>query len=478
MQNLALQIASCLLIAVGSINAQPDSLWSHVYGGEGGERCGEIIQTADCGYVMAGTTSSFGAGSEDFMLIKTNAEGELLWLRTYGSELSEWCFSLIQTSDGGFAMTGRRAGNCWLVRTDEEGDTLWTKTYGGLRQDACNSIIETADGGFALAGSSTSNQNANFNFWLIVTDEEGDSLWSRHYGSYLREHCNSLVQTDDGGFALAGFCINDDSNHDFLLIKTDIEGDSLWSRTFDRVQMDECNSLVQTYDGGLALAGWSWPVDADDDFWLVKTDNEGDLLWSRTYGGDSGEFCRSIIQVQDGGLVLAGSTNSFGAGSNNFWIVKTDEGGDSLWSQTFGCERGESCNSVIQTSDGGFALAGETRSFDDGAEDIWLVKTAPNPDFIPETGIVLLPSSLTLSGAYPNPFNSTTTVKYNIPYASYASLNLYNLSGQLVRTIVSDRITAGVHRTILNGSDMASGLYVIQLQSTGRSISRKVLLIK
>ncbi len=173
-------------------------------------------------------------------------------------------------------------------------DFLWSHTYGTRGHQACQSIIQTGNGGFALAGYT----GGAGEFWLVRTDADGDSLWSRTFGGEYTDGCRSIIQTVDGGFALAGYIGTFGGwNSDFLLVKTDDEGNSQWSRTFSRKEKNECQSIIQTSDGGFALAGYTWSFGArNHDFWLVKTDDEGNSLWSRAFGGRGEDKCNSIIQ--------------------------------------------------------------------------------------------------------------------------------------------------------------------------------------
>ena len=202
-------------------------------------------------------------------------------------------------------------------------DSLWSRTFGGSLGDACYSMQQTTDGGYILAGSA---QSFGSNAWLLKTDENGDSIWSQTYSGSIR----SVQQTSDGGYVLAGaYCLPGDCN--FLLLKTDANGNQIWSRTFGGAEYDDCQSVQQTWDGGFILAGRTESFGAGNkDFWMVKTDINGDSLWSRTFGGTLAEYCYSVQQTTDGGYMLAGHTRSFGWACPNFWLVKTDENGDSL----------------------------------------------------------------------------------------------------------------------------------------------------
>jgi hypothetical protein len=199
-------------------------------------------------------------------------------------------------------------------------DTLWTRTYGGSSYDEAQCVQQTADGGYIVAGSTWSSGLLQFNFWLIKTDASGDSVWSRIFGGTSDEYCFSVQQTFDDGYVLAGWTESFGAgSRDFWLVKTNTNGDSLWSRTFGGASDDECTSVEQTSDGGYMLAGSTGSFGAGVyDFWLVKTDGNGNLQWSRTFGGGSEDRCYSAQQTADGGCILAGYTRSFGAGQSDF----------------------------------------------------------------------------------------------------------------------------------------------------------------
>lgn len=376
----------CIHMPVLAYAIAPDSLWSRTFGGSLTEECYSGQQTSDGGYVLAGWTTSFGAGDADFWLVKVNEDGDSVWSRTFGGSDIEWCWSVRQTFDGGYVMAGKTASfgagwdDIWLVKTDENGDSLWSRTYGGVSWDRCTSVKQTSDSGFILAGSTCSFSCVEriSDFWLVKTDANGDSLWSRTFGGIKSEEGRCVVQTSDGGYILAGHTHSFGmGKYDFWLVKTDEHGNSLWSRTFGGKSDDKCRSVQQTSDGGYILAGKTYSFELDTgDFWLVKTDENGDSLWSRTFGGSAYESCRSVQQTSDGGYILAGWAESFGAGNSDMWLVKTDENGDSLWSRAFGGNFNDGAYFVEQMSDGGYVLAGLTESFGTGI-DYWLVKTEP-----------------------------------------------------------------------------------------------------
>jgi hypothetical protein len=361
----------------------PDSLWSRTFGGTSVDECYALQQTADGGYILGGKTLSFGAGDYDVWLVKASECGDSLWSQTYGGTSWDRCASIQQTSDGGYILGGETASfgsgsyDFWLVKTNDIGDQVWSRTYGGDDMDGCESVRQTPDGGYILGGYTRSFGAGGYDFWLVKTDEEGGGLWDRTFGGNGEEGCNSVRQTSDNGYILVGFTYSFGAGlRDFWLVKTNANGDSLWSRTFGGSGQDDCYSVQQTSDGGYILAGYTESFGAGSmDFWLVKTNADGDSLWSRTFGGNDYDWCNSVQQTSDGGYILGGLTGSFGAGFYDSWLVKTNADGDSLWSRTFGGSEVDECFSAQRTADGGYILAGHTFSFGAGGQDFWLVRT-------------------------------------------------------------------------------------------------------
>jgi len=242
-------------------------VWSQTYGGTGDEMAFSLVQTSDGGYALGGLTNSFGPGDDDLWLVKTDMYGNMEWNNTYGSGYEDNP-SLVQTSDGGYALSSCTtsfdggASDWWLVKTDSNGDMEWNQTYGGKSTDRVYSLIETSDEGFALAGFFGYTIYAQS--WLVKTDANGDMEWNQTYnvGDF-----QALVETSDGGFALAA---------GEGLIKTDANGNMQWNQTYGGDEYDCFHALIETFDGGYALAGETYSFGAGaSDFWLVKTDAQG-----------------------------------------------------------------------------------------------------------------------------------------------------------------------------------------------------------
>jgi len=352
-----------------SFSVPPATEWSKTYGEAYWDEAYSVIQTNGGGYALTGYKESSRCYPY-FWLVKADSAGNMQWNRTYGEGRA---LSMVQTFNGGYALAGVGMGGFCLVKTDSDGNMQWNKTYGGR---GANSIVQTSDEGYALAGSTYSDATKD-DFLLVKTDSSGNVQWTQTYGEWQWDEANSMIQTNDGGYALAGETWSRYvGGGNSWLVKTDSAGNMIWNKTYEG--MNVVSSLVQTNDGGYALAGpkGTWP---DMDFCLVKTDSDGNMQWNKTYGGTGSDAVSSLIQTSDGGYALAGDTNSFDAGwYYDFWLVKTDSDGNMQWNKTYGGGDHDYAYSMIQTSDGGYALAGSTWSFGAGTFDFWLVKLAPS----------------------------------------------------------------------------------------------------
>jgi len=362
--------------------------WSKVFGGTGNDPpSGNIVQTSDGGYAIAGDTNSFGAGGLDAWLVKTDAFGNIEWNKTYGGPLEDSGYDMVQTKDGGYAIGGYTysfgAGmnDFWLVKTNSTGDLHWSKSYGGVGSELGAVVIQTSDGGYAIVGNTNSSGAGGFDVWVVKTNSIGDMMWNKTYGGSGNDYGNTMVQTTDGGYALAGrTAAFGASNTDFLLIKTDLTGNMQWNKTYGGgTGANYAYSMVQTSDGGYALAGRTNSFGAVGiDAALLKTDTSGTLQWIKTFGGNGTDYALHMDQTTEGGYVIAGYMTPVGTLAPDAYFVKTDALGNTLWTKTYGGSRADIAWDLIQTNDGGYAIACSTTSFGFGTSgiyDAYLIKT-------------------------------------------------------------------------------------------------------
>jgi hypothetical protein len=442
-----------------------------------------VQQTSDGGYIIAGGTESFGLGSYDVYLIKTDSLGDTLWTMTYGGVDYDNAYSVYQTSDDGYIIGGSTwsfgsgRSDFYLIRTDSSGETLWTKAHGDTFIDWGRTVQQTFDGGFIIAGVTAICGSCDFNFYLVRINSLGDTLWTRIYGGPGGDWGWSCQQTSDGGFVIVGQTSSFGSGaNDVWLIKTNSLGDTLWTRTYGDFQSEVGYSVQETFDGGYIIAG-----SKSGDVYMVKTDSLGGTLWSRTIGGSGWHYCRSVQQTSDGGFICVGETESFGSDSTDFYLVRVNPLGDTLWTKTYGGPNDDWGYSVQQTSDGGFVVTG-CKNCPSQSSDVYLIKTDENGMVVgveeesSEFGIRI--AEFRLKRNFPNPFNKLTTISYQLKATSHTTLEIYDITGRLVETLVNEHKEPGVYQVKWNGRDQASGIYFYRIRSREFVDTRKMVLLK
>jgi len=355
--------------------------WDTSFGRAGDESAASVQQTSDGGYIFVGITPTYGWGDSDMWLVKTDYKGTKLWDRTFGGKGYDAAVSVQQTSDGGYVIAGTTftygagGSDSWLLKTDANGNKVWDRTFGGAGNESAASVQQTSDGGYIIAGTTFTYGAGGSDAWLLKTDYKGIRLWDRTFGGAGNESAASVEQTSDGGYIIAGTTSSYGAGGtDAWLLKTDSNGTRLWDKTFGGAGNESAASVQQTSDGGYTIAGTTFTYGAGgSDAWLLKTDANGTRFWDRTFGGTGDESAASVQQTSDGGYIIAGTTTSYGAGGTDAWLLKTDFRGNILWDKTFGGTGNESAASVKQTREGGYIIAGSTSSYGAGGTDAWLL---------------------------------------------------------------------------------------------------------
>jgi uncharacterized delta-60 repeat protein len=391
-------------------------------GGSNDDFANSIIQSSDGGYVVAGYTNSFG-GSYDFYVVKLYSSGSVAWTKTIGGSGDDQANSVVQSSDGGYIVAGyttsfgASGADMYVVKLGSGGNVQWTKTIGGSDDDFANSVIQSSDGGYVIAGYTQSFGAGGYDMYVVKLDSNGNVVWTKTIGGSNSDVANSIVQSSDGGYVVAGETLSfGASGRDIYVVKLDSSGNIVWTKTIGGSWDDFANSVIQSSDGGYVIAGYTQSFGASwYDIYVVKLDSSGNVIWSKTIGGGNADVAYSIIQSSDGGYIVIGRTQSFGAGGYDVYVVKIDSSGNVLWTKTIGGGSADEARSIIQSSDGGFAIAGYTQSFGAGLYDIYVVKTGPLGDTCWSQGITnYVVSSVSSSFSSPStdafPQSPTVTV--------------------------------------------------------------------
>ncbi len=350
----------------------------------------------------------------DFWIVKTDSLGNLQWDKTFGGNDSDPLSAMQQTSDGGFILGGSSRSSLgfdktqntqgsydyWIVKTDALGNKLWDKDFGGADIDNLSTIIQTSDGGYLLSGYSnspaggdkTQPSQGGYDYWIVKTDSNGTKLWDKAFGGNSDDYITGAAQLSDGGFVLAGYTYSGASGDksqpswgvlDYWIIRTDSLGNKLWDRGFGGADFDICFSLDVTPDGNYVVAGTSatdisgdktqplWGGIGDFDLWIVKIDTLGNKIWDKDMGGfDPEDELGNISVTADGGFIvgansyssISGNKSELNLGVEQSWLLKTDSVGNYMWDRTAFTMSHDESGYAIQTRDGCYILANSTDS--------------------------------------------------------------------------------------------------------------------
>jgi len=445
--------------------------WMRTYGGPSGDGGRWVEITDDGSYVLCGATIS-DPNILGFIL-KINPDGDSLWMPVYRVSRSGIChfYCVQQTQDKGYVLAGHGYADNYktdlaLLKTDSAGDSLWAYRYGGDGNDRGQFIQITADGGYIMTGCTNSYGAGEYDIWVVRTDSLGNTLWTLAHGGEEDDYGYCVRQTSDGNFVVVGKDGTVSGESAVWLLKIDDEGNLMWERKYGGNSEGRC--VQETADGGLIISGSSH----DGGYvYLLRTDSVGDTLWTQRYAGNP--ECRGycVEQTTDRGYIIAGVTDLMFSPATrcNGRLIKTDSLGDTLWTRKFILTPGgdNTLRSVHQTADGGYIIAGRTGSAEaEKAFEIWLIKT----DSLGYVGIAEIDN--------PPVVETGSTVDTSIEF-SYTNLPggfhayVYDASGQKVGELHAP-LPSG---SISWGECYGPGVYFIrQLSGTGET--HKVVLVK
>jgi len=490
-----LLLAAFFAVWTGRVSAAgPDTLWIRAYGGASSEYCYSAQQTyPDSGYIIVGSTFSFGEGSYDVYIVKTDRNGDGLWIKTFGQTGTDHGRSVQQTLDGGYIIagytnsSGAGGDDILLIKTDEEGDTVWAYTYGGPSDDRGYSVQQVLpDSGYVVAGYTDSFGGGSRAAYLVRTGPTGSFLWARTYGGADWDEARCVSQTfPDSGYIIVGATASSGAGEDDVyLIKTDPSGYVDWEKTFGGPGDDYGYAVRQTLpDSGYVITGNTKSFGAGgSDIFAVKTDASGDTVWTRTFGGPDIDYGYSVQQTDpDNGYVIAGATRSFGTGNYDAYVVKTDQYGEAVWTNTYGGTEYDDAYLVRQIpADSAYIIVGSTHSFGTGLYDAFIAKTEPVKSGL--RGVEPWQSPLVLR-IIPNPSKDRISVQYQLHEGRPVSGAVYNLLGQEVRRLVDAHQNRGLHTVTWDGRThagrrAAGGLYIVRIEAGDCAAAGKVLLLR
>lgn len=429
----------------------PDTLWSRTYGGADHDIGYSVCETSDGGYIATGYTSSFGAGLQDAYLVRTNSSGDVVWTQTFGGASMDGAHFVREASDHGYVIAGYSetfgggGKNMYLIKTDSSGQAEWTRTYATPLMDVAYAFCETPDSGYIFIGYKNGPSGwVKGDLWILKTDATLDTIWTREYGGAGEDYGVTIQQTLDGNYIIAGVTSSFGANgKNVWIVKIDSNGDTLWTKVYGNNLEDVGYGVCSTSDGGYIVAGYingtgQWTA---GDLWLLKTDANGDTLWSKIYGTGGEDYGFDVYETPDGGYVVAGRY------ANDMWLLRTDASGDTIWTVKYGGGGVESALALGMTSDGGYIIGGYTSSFGNGANDVYLIKTGP------DVGVEENKTNDIKKKGF-----STTIISGQLTLPNHEACTIYDISGRIV-----------------NRNHLCPGIYFIELDG---KIINKVIKIR
>ncbi len=401
------------------------------YGGSKNDVANAVVKTQDGGAAVLGYTQSINGDISDkttegfdFWMLKLDADGNLQWNKTFGGSEDDRGNDILQTNDGGYAILGYSTssdldvpGNAgsqdfWMVKLDANGAISWSKTFGYLGADSGTSLLQTVDNSYLITGildvtasggqgnSRNSQRHAGGDIWAIKLSENGDLQWSKYFGGSFTDAPFGVVETEDQNFIIAGSSdsadvdiSNNNGSYDFWVLKITSEGSLLWERSFGGSEIDEARAITSTNDGNFIIVGDTRSADKDvsnnhgaADVWIIKMNTDGNLIWEKTIGGSSFDVARSVTKTQDNGFIISGSSRSLddgftNQGQNDALLLKIDSEGTLIWKQTIGGTEIDFFYDAVQLNNTTLIAVGETNSSNGdltenkGFSDALIIKT-------------------------------------------------------------------------------------------------------
>ncbi len=463
-------VTMLLFLCTGNLLTAQTNTFKKTFGGSNSDYGHSLALTSDGGFIITGLTLSFGDTLGDVYIIKTDGEGTEQWTKIINGSNEEGGNSIVQTTDGGYFIVCHTesygAGDCdaWAIKTDHSGNVQWDRTSGGLNDDVGFHGIQTSDGNYVMTGVNRTNDWMGSAF-LVKYNANGDTLWTKNFTQFQGEIGMRIAEAADGDYVIACRISTTltSSPDDILILKTDADGNLLWSKNIGGAGSEGAYGFISTTDGGFIVAGSSTSFGAgDQDAYLVKINSSGVQQWSRNYGGLNDDEASFVAATGDGGYIISGSTKSFGD-SLDIFLIKTDAYGNQQWMKTIGdANYMESANWIVACADGGYAMTGYKQQTGTTDADLFFVKTDKNGNA--STNIIEQGKKSYSFMISPNPAMNTIHVSYDNNFVKPV-IEIFNSVGSL--------ITRTENQKDINISGLSSGIYNVNLFEGNRLLSQK-----
>ena len=472
-----------LLLATGLYAQPPDTVWTRLYERELDQEAHACVRTPEGEFVLTGTMGNYP--DYDVYVMCIDGAGDTLWTSVYGSDERDTASDLVMTSDrgwlvGGYVYRGGLDGDIFVMKLDSTGWLEWQEEYDAGSWELGGGILSTPDGGYLITGITWGFGAGLGDMLIIKIDSTGNELWRRLYGWPYNDSIADAILVPEGGYLFVGSSNVEWANRDGILLRTDEWGDSLWSRTYGGAGDDDLYTITAHSEGGYLLSGQlsTYANYNSADVWIIRVDETGNTIWERTYGGEYNDYPFAHIQTPDSGFIFVGSTQSFQVGGTKMYVVRTDILGDTLWTRIYGSDVFVKARAVELAPNGDYLIAGYSESGYYGSYDICALRLEQDSGtIISDNHGTLLPHIISIS-AYPNPFNATTSITFSLPQATVVQLRVYDVLGREVAALYNGMAQAGEHELHADAADWPSGIYFARLDAGETQLTQKLMLLK
>ena len=461
-----------------TLHAQPtpDTLWTTHFGNPSGTDVGSFVfESSDGGYFAGGTSTL----STSMILSRLDSLGNTLWSRLYyNGYFQHRAYDAVPTLNGGAVMAGSTdwigAGmtDAYLICVDQNGDTIWTRTFGGSWHDVALAMVATQDSGFLVTGYVSELQPYDKDLFVFKCDNNGEILWSIVVGGDEPDEGKAIVATVDGGALAVGYTMSAAEGQSYIYaVRLTQSGDVLWERYYDQEGLSEARGVALSGDDGFVIVGTEGYISC-----ALLVDLNGTELWHRTYGGLTGNVATDVLPSSQGSFMIVGDMYVPPLAARQFYLMRIDTLGNMLWRIFYGLSGDESLPKLARTADSGYVLCGGSTSFN-LLSDIFVVKTGreqlsgvpPRDQGLASTFVLTI---------FPNPFNAVTTISLSLPTASDFELSVFDMTGRYVHTLHEGILNAGEHRIGFDAGSLPSGIYFARMEMPSQLSTQKLLLIK
>lgn len=459
----------------------PDNLWEYAFGGSDHERAFAVMEDENGNYLVAGSTKSMGNGGYDAYLLKLDVDGNFLWEKTYGGELNENIASLCPALYGGYVLAGYTStdatgiSDIWILQVDEEGDSLFSIHHGGLTSDQADEIIPNMDQGYTIT-SRTSVYMMGDQLYLMKLGLDLDTLWTKTYGGSSQDYGHAIIELWEGGYVIAGrsYTSSSPETGDAWVLRTDINGDTLWTKKYGGNDEDMFYAVAETGDGYI-FAGQTRSFNAAIiDAYVVRTDMNGEVIWSHFYGGNLADYAYSIYPIEDDHYIIAGYSDSFND-NDDVYVFEIDGEGEVIWQSNYGISvDSERMYGSYMTADGSMVLTGIMDYYYQSQDDLFVMKLGEENNGLSEQWL----QQEAAFSAYPNPASGKVNVKFSLPSQSQVQLLLKKMDGNDVSELFSGSLLAGDHDLECQLPVTPSGTYILQIKGDQYCLNRKLVIAK